>query len=208
MLLLYKEVLGIQLPWMDHVVRAKQRRHLPVVLTQDEVARLLRNMSGREWLMASLMYGTGMRLMECMRLRIKDVDFERNEILIREPKGGRDRRTMLPGKLREALLTQRTQALAVHERDLAAGFGEVALPNRLARKYPNAAREAGWQYLFPASKRGLDPYDGRVKRHHIDEKVLQRAIKSGLRATGMTKPASSHTLRHSFASHPPAGEWL
>jgi integron integrase len=142
-----------------------------------------------------------MRLMECLRLRIKDVDFERNEICIREPKGGRDRRTMLPGRLREPLMRQRAEAQAMHERDLAAGYGEVALPFSLARKYPNAARETGWQYLFPASKRCLDPYDGRVKRHHIDEKVLQRQLKFALRRTGITKPASSHTLRHSFATH-------
>ena len=201
LLFLYKEVLGIELPWMNNVARAKERRHVPVVLTQEEVARLLRHLTGREWLMASLLYGTGMRLLECLRLRVKDVDFDRHEITIREPKFGCDRRTMLPGRLREPLLHQRTTALCLHARDLDAGYGEVALPHRLAHKYPNAAREAAWKYLFPASKRCVDPYDGKVKRHHIDEKVLQRAMKFALNRSGITKPASCHTLRHSFATH-------
>jgi integron integrase len=200
-LFLYKEVLGITLPWMDGVVRAKQPRHVPVVLSQDEVARLLLHLRGREWLMGSLLYGTGMRLMECVRLRIKDVDLARNEITIREPKGGRDRRTMLPARLRPQLETQRAFALEVHARDLQAGFGEVSLPHRLARKYPNAAREPGWQFLFPASRRGIDPLDGREKRWHLDEKVLQRAVHAAVRAAGIQKPASCHTLRHCFATH-------
>ena len=201
LLFLYKEVLGIELPWMENVARAKARRHVPVVLTQEEVARLLRELGGREWLMASLLYGTGMRLMECMRLRIKDVDFERNEICIREPKFGCDRRTMLPGRLRDALMAQRAAALALHARDLEQGYGEVALPHRLALKYPKAGRDPGWQYLFPASKRCPDPYDGKYKRHHIDEKVLQRALKYALARAGIGKRASCHTLRHSFATH-------
>jgi integron integrase len=166
-----------------------------------EVARLLQHLSGREWLMASLLYGTGMRLMECVRLRIKDVDLARNEITIREPKGRRDRRTMLPMRLREALSVQCEAAKAVHRRDLDAGFGEVTMPYALARKYPNAAREPGWQFLFPASRRGIDPLDGREKRYHIDEKVLQRAVRDAVRHSGIDKPASCHTLRHSFATH-------
>ena len=201
LLFLYREVLGIQLPWMENVVRAKPRQRVPVVLSVAEVARLLQRLSGREWLMASLLYGTGMRLMECLRLRIKDVDFGRNEIAVRDGKGGRDRRTMLPGRLRESLERQRDAAQIVHQQDLQAGFGNVWLPYRLARKYPNAGRELGWQYLFPASKRCLDPIDGTVRRHHLDEKVLQRAVKLALRATGIDKPASCHTLRHSFATH-------
>jgi integron integrase len=201
LLFLYKEVLGIELPWMENVARAKSRRFVPVVLTANEVARILSNLSGRDWLMASLLYGTGMRLMECMRLRVKDVDFARNEIVIRQPKGGRDRRTMLPVRLKEALQHQQTTSLQVHERDLAAGFGEVSLPYLLARKYPNAAKEAGWQFLFPASRRGIDPLDGREKRYHIDEKVLQRAMHQAVRRSGITKHASCHTLRHSFATH-------
>ena len=201
LLFLYKEVLGITLPWMESVVRAKERRHVPVVLSVSEVQRVLAALSGREWLMASLLYGAGLRLMECARLRIKDVDFLRNEIVVRDPKGGRERRTMLPELLREPLELQRRQALQVHARDLAAGFGEVALPYALQRKYPRAAKDTGWQYLFPASRRGIDPLDGRVKRHHIDEKVLQRAVRSAVRACGIDKPASCHTFRHSFATH-------
>jgi integron integrase len=201
LLFLYKEVLAIDLPWMDNVVRAKQKRYLPVVLSQGEVAKLLRNLAGREWLMATLMYGTGIRLMECLRLRIKDVDFDRNEITIRTPKGGRDRRTMLPARLKAALDVQRSEALVIHGRDLDQGFGEAPLPYMLARKYPGASREAGWQFLFPATRRSMDPDDGRYKRWHIDEKVMQRAMKFALRRSGITKPASCHTLRHSFATH-------
>ncbi|MEO8161121.1 MAG: integron integrase [Arenimonas sp.] len=201
LLFLYKEVLQIDLPWMQNVVRAKPRQHIPTVLTQAEVARVLRELSGREWLQASLLYGTGMRLMECLRLRIKDVDFERHEICIRDAKGAKDRRTMLPLSLKEAMKRQREEVLEVHARDLAQGFGEVAMPFALARKYPGASREAAWQFLFPASRRCVDPYDGRWKRWHIDEKVLQRAMQLALRRAGIQKSASCHTLRHSFATH-------
>lgn len=200
-LFLYRQVLAIDLPWMENVVRAKAPIRVPVVFSVSEVARLLMNLSGREWLMASLLYGSGMRLMECVRLRLKDLDFDRNEITIRQGKGGKDRRTMLPGRLVDALKVQRASVLALHARDLEAGFGEVYLPHLLARKYPNAPRELAWQYLFPATRRSTDPLDGRERRHHIDEKMLQRAVKAGLRAAGIDKPASCHTLRHSFATH-------
>ncbi|WP_434032026.1 integron integrase [[Pseudomonas] boreopolis] len=197
----YREVLGRELPWMDEIQRAKRPRRLPVVLSEAEVGMLLEQMDGRHWLMAALLYGTGMRLMECVRLRIKDVDFGRYEIVVRDGKGGKDRRTILPQSLREALLAQVEEARRVHARDIEAGFGEVWLPHALARKYPNAAREIGWQYLFPAPRRSVDPRGGAVRRHHVDEKGLQRAVKAACRQAGLDKPSSCHTLRHSFAMH-------
>ena len=149
LLFLYQEVLAIKLPWMENVVRAKQKRYIPTVLSQGEIAKLLQHLSGREWLMASLMYGTGIRLMECLHLRVKDVDFGRNEIAIRTPKGGRDRRTMVPARLKSALEVQRQEALIVHARDLEQGYGEAPMPYLLARKYPGASREAAWQFMYP-----------------------------------------------------------
>lgn len=201
LLFLYREVLGIRLPWMENVVRAKRQRRLPVVLSRGETAMLLRHLSGREALMAGVLYGSGLRLMECMRLRIKDVDFERNEITVREGKGGKDRRTVLPASLREALRLQIASARLTHARDLEAGFGEVWLPHALARKYPNAPKLTAWQYVFPASRRSIDPRDGRERRHHIDEKLLQRAVSAAAKASGIDKPVSPHTLRHCFATH-------
>ncbi len=201
LLFLYREVLGRELPWMDEIQRAKRPRRLPTVLSEGEVTALLAQMDGRHGLMAALLYGTGMRLMECVRLRIKDVDFGRKEIVVRDGKGGKDRRTILPQSLRAALLAQVDEARRVHARDLQAGHGEVWLPQALARKYPNAARETGWQYLFPAPRRSVDPRGGAVRRHHVDEKGLQRAVKAACRQAGLEKPASCHTLRHSFATH-------
>ncbi|RRN76091.1 integron integrase, partial [Pseudoxanthomonas sp. SGD-10] len=151
LLFLYREVLGIELPWMENVVRAKRPRRLPVVLSRAQVVRLLERLSGREALMAGLLYGSGLRLMECARLRVKDVDLERNELTIRDGKGGKDRMTVLPGALREALLRQLAEVRLLHARDLACGLGRVHLPHALARKYPNAAAEPGWQYVFPAT---------------------------------------------------------
>ena len=201
LLFLYREVLGVELPWMADIRRAKRPERLPVVLTRDEVIALLGELSGVRWLMAGLLYGSGLRLLECLRLRVQDVDFARREILVRHGKGGKDRRTMLPAGLDAPLRAQLDQARRVHERDLTLGFGAVWLPDALARKYPGAAREWVWQYVFPASQRCLDPRDGAVRRHHLDETVLQRAVKRAAQRAALTKRATCHTLRHSFATH-------
>lgn len=201
LLFLYREVLGIDLPWMENVVRAKRPRRLPVVLSQAEARRLLAAMDGRPWLLASLLYGTGMRLMECLRLRVKDVDFERHEVTVRDGKGGKDRRTMLPRSLVEPLQREIDRARLIHQQDLAAGFGATRLPYALGRKYPRAAREFGWQFVFPSMRRSIDPLDGAERRHHFDEAILARAIKGARSRAGIEKPVSAHTLRHSFATH-------
>ncbi|MGP1666122.1 MAG: integron integrase [Rhodanobacter sp.] len=201
LLFLYKQVLGLELPWLAGVERAKKPQRLPLVLTREEVGALLAEMSGLPWLMGSLLYGTGMRLMECVRLRVKDVDFACGEILIRQGKGGKDRRTMLPKSLRQPLEAQIAEAARIHDRDKAAGFGQVWMPDALARKFPSAPLEWGWQYVFPASTRSVDPRDGVVRRHHLDESTLQRAVKTARQRSGVVKPATCHTLRHSFATH-------
>ncbi len=151
--------------------------------------------------MAKLLYGAGLRLMECVRWRVKDVDFERGELMVRDGKGNKDRITMLPQSMAEPLKSHLEKVRAIHEKDLAEGFGEVYLPFALEKKYKNAAREWGWQYAFPASKRSIDPRSGKERRHHIDEKSLQRAVKRAVRASGLAKPTTCHTFRHSFATH-------
>lgn len=202
LLFLYREVLRMELPWLQDVVRAKRPKRLPVVLPVEDVARLLSAIpEGVTALMARLLYGTGMRLMECLRLRIKDVDFARSEICVRAGKGNKDRRVPLPVSLRDRLLQQREQVLFQHQCDLAAGVGRVHLPNALARKFPSADVQPGWQYLFPSHRMSRDPRTGRRGRHHLSEEVLQRAIKQARLQVAILQPASCHTLRHCFATH-------
>lgn len=200
-LFLFREALDMDLPWLADVVRAKRPQRLPVVLTRDEVRAVLGRMSGTTKLMAYLLYGSGMRLLECCRLRVKDVDFGRPEIVIREGKGDRDRRTMLPAGVRAPLEQQVARVRTLHQRDLDEGAGWVELPYALARKYPNAGRELGWQWVFPATRFYVDATSGERRRHHLHESVLQRAFREAVLASGITKPASPHTLRHSFATH-------
>jgi integron integrase len=200
-LFLYKEVLGLELKWLDGLVRAKRLERRPTVLTREEAEALLNALSGIQWLMAGLLYGTGMRLMECLRLRVKDVDFGYQQILIRDGKGEKDRVTMLPSRLIEPLRRQLQIARQVHNLDLSEGFGEVHLPYALSHKYPRAGYEWGWQYVFPSRNRSTDPDDGVIRRHHLDESVLQRAVRRAAQQVGISKAVHCHTFRHSFATH-------
>ena len=200
-LFLYREVLAQELPWLDHVERAKPPQRLPVVLTQAEVQALLTRLTDRQGLIASLLYGTGMRVLEVARLRVKEVEFARKEILVRDGKGYKDRVTMLPLALVNPLRERLKRVKALHDNELAAGFGAVYLPLALEKKYPNAAKEWMWQYVFPANRRSVDPRSGEERRPHVQDQAIQRAIKQAARDANLTKPATPQTLRHSFATH-------
>ena len=201
LLFLYREVLDLPLELTFQSVRARRPKHLPTVLSKTEVERVLRQMSGETLLMAQLLYGGGLRLMECLRLRVKDVDFEQHQIMVRDPKGMQDRATMLPETLKLSLQAQLQAVKHLYERDLASGYGEVSLPNALARKYPNAAKEWAWQFVFPARQLSPDPYDGKKKRHHKHESVLQKAVRQAAIQAGIHKIVGPHTFRHCFATH-------
>ena len=201
LLFLYQQVLGMKLPWLDELVRAQRPVRLPTVLSEAQVRRLLDALEGGARLMAGLLYGAGLRQIECLTLRVKDVDFAYRKILVRDGKGSKDRATMLPEGLVQPLQAHLGKVRALHQRDRKAGLGEVFLPYALARKYPRAAREWGWQYLFPSALRSADPESGVVRRHHVHPDTLGRAVKRAARAAGIVKPVTCHTLRHSFATH-------
>lgn len=201
LLFLYRDVLKQELPYVSNIERAQKPKRLPVVFTRDEVKRLLANLEGANWLIAALLYGSGLRLMECLRLRVKDIDFSYRQLTIRDGKGEKDRITMLPAKLKQPLIHHLQRVKAIHEDDVRAGYGDVFLPSALSRKYPKAAKQWGWQYVFPSGVRSTDPRSGKERRHHLSESTVQKAIKGAMHRAGIVKHASCHTFRHSFATH-------
>lgn len=201
LLFLYQQVLDRDLAFLQDVERAQRPAKLPVVLTKAEAQAVIGQLTGSYRLMANLLYGSGLRLMECLRLRVKDLDFGYGQITVRDGKGGRERVTLLPESLRQDLRRHLQKVKLLHQDDLAEGFGTVHLPHALERKYPSAHREWAWQYVFPAVQRSLDPVSQREQRHHVHEKSLQTAVQKAVRAAGLKKPASCHSFRHSFATH-------
>jgi integron integrase len=201
LLFLYKAVLQRPLDWLDRLERAKRPARVPTVLSSAEVQRLLAHLDGMKWLMASLLYGAGLRLRECLRLRVKDVDFDYRQLMVRDGKGGKDRVTMLPEAIVDTLKQHVARVKVVHEHDIQAGYGDVELPDAIGRKYPRAAFDFGWKFVFPAHRYSRDPRTGATRRHHVHDVVLTRAVKQAARLAGIQKHVSCHTLRHSFATH-------
>jgi len=201
LLFLYRHVLGREIGNLGEVIRARKPKRIPVVMTRDEVKAVLVNLAGDKWLMASLIYGAGLRLMECLQLRVQDIDFGRNEITVRNGKGAKDRITMLPESLKQPLCRHLAKAREIHEKDLEAGWGNVLMPDALDRKYPNAPREWRWQWAFPQESRWKNTKTGQEGRHHVHETILQRVVKEAVKKAGIVKHVGCHTFRHSFATH-------
>jgi len=200
-LFLYKKVLNIEIDWIDNVVRAKRPKYLPVVLSPDELKMLINAMDGTYQLLAKILYGSGLRIMEALRLRVQDVNFDYEQIIVRSGKGNKDRVTVLPSNIVDDLKNQLTKSRCLHNKDLEEGYGEVYLPFALSRKYPRAGKEWIWQYIFPSSKRSLDPESNIIRRHHLYHQNFTRAIKKAAYDIGINKRVTSHTLRHCFATH-------
>lgn len=201
LLFLFREVLKVELSDLSKTVRAKRGPKLPVVLTEKEIRALFQCLEGKNLLMAQVLYGTGMRLMEVARLRVKDIDFDSGLIFIRSSKGDKDRSTILPQRLKESLNRHLEERKVLYKKDIAQGYGEVYLPGGLERKYPNAAKEWGWQYAFPSATLSIDPHSGKVRRHHISPSTIQKTVREAVKKAGLVKHATVHTLRHSFATH-------
>jgi integron integrase len=201
LLFLYRQVLGVELPWLENITRAERRKRLPVVLSRAEVRAVLGELQGTHWLVANLLYGSGLRLMEALRLRVKDLTLDRGELIVRDGKGGKDRVTVVPAALQESLGRHLAELKAWFDRERQRGQPGVSLPQALARKYPNAGCQWGWQYLFPSASLCRDPYSGRPVRHHLYDQTVQRAVKVAVGRSGVTQPASCHTFRHCFATH-------